>query len=176
MTIPCKIMESIILDELSKHLQKLNIPNDHQHGFRKGRSCLRLLFVLPHLLQMLLFSHPVSKPCSFESFKPISPEQVLFLIGRAQSETSELDPVPTWLVKECAVILAPFFAYVFNDGLQKGHLSPEQKRAVIYPGLKKPSLNPDDLANYRPISNLSFVSKLLERAVHAHCSVTHVSK
>ena len=65
------------------------------------------------------------------------------------------------------MILAPFFAYVFNDSLQKGHLSPEQKRAIIYPGLKKPSLNPDDLANYRPISNLSFVSKLLERAVHA---------
>ena len=50
---------------------------------------------------------------------------------------------------------------------KKGHLSPEQKRAVIYPGLKKPSLNIDDLANYRPISDLSFVSKLLERAVHA---------
>ena len=60
------------------------------------------------------------------------------------------------------MILAPFFAYVFNDSLQKGHLSHEQKRAIIYPGLKKPSLNPDDLANYRPISNLSFVSKLLE--------------
>ena len=38
---------------------------------------------------------------------------------------------------------------------------------IVYPGLKKPSLDPDDLANYRPISNLSFVSKLLERAVHA---------
>ena len=48
---------------------------------------------------------PCPKPCSFESFKPISPEQVLFLIGRAQRKTSELDPVPTWLVKECAVIL-----------------------------------------------------------------------
>ena len=78
-----------------------------------------------------------------------------------------VDPVPTWLVKECAVILAPFFAYVFNDSLQKGHLSPEKKKAIIYPGLEKPSLNPDDLANYRPILNLSFVSKLLERAVHA---------
>ena len=55
---------------------------------------------------------------------------------------------------------------MFNDNLPKGHLSPEQKWAVIYPGLKKPSLNPDDSANYRPISNLSFVSKLLERAVH----------
>ena len=65
---------------------------------------------------------PCPKPCSFESFKPISPEQVLFLIGRALSKTSELDPVSTWLVKECAVILAPFFVYGFNDSLQKGHL------------------------------------------------------
>ena len=87
---------------------------------------------------MLLFSHPVLNHVPFESFKPISPEQVLFLIGRAQSKTSELDSVPTWLVKECAVILAPFFAYMFNDSLQKGHLSPEQKRAIIYPGLKSP--------------------------------------
>ena len=43
----------------------------------------------------------------------------------------------------------------------------DQKRAIIYPGLKKPSLDPDDMASYRPISNLSFTSKLLERAVHA---------
>ena len=97
---------------------------------------------------------PCPKPCSFESFKPISPEQVLFLIGRAQSKTSELDPVPTWLVKECAVILAPLFAYVFNDSLQKGHRSPEQKRAIIYPGLKKPSLNPDDLTNTIGLSRI----------------------
>ena len=36
-----------------------------------------------------------------------------------------------------------------------------QKKAIVYPGLKKPSLDPDNLSNYRPISNLSFVSKLL---------------
>ena len=65
------------------------------------------------------------------------------------------------------MILAPFFAYVFNDSLQKSHLSPKQNMTIIYPGLKKPLPNPDDLANYRPISNLGFVSKLLERAVHA---------
>ena len=51
--------------------------------------------------------------------------------------------------------------------LEKGYLPASQKKAIVYPGLKKPSLDPDDLSNYRPISNLSFVSKLLERAVHA---------
>ena len=100
----------------------------------------------------------------------LSPQsRFFFLIGSARSKTSELDPVPTWLVKECAVtavILAPFFAYVFNDSLQKGHLSPKQNMTIIYPGLKKPSPKSDDLKNYRPISNLGFVSKLLERAVN----------
>ena len=73
----------------------------------------------------------------------------------------------TWLFQEFAPIFAPFFAHVFNVSLQKGYLPASQKRAIVYPGLKKPSLDPDDLSNYRPISNLSFVSKLLERAVHA---------
>ena len=41
-----------------------------------------------------------------------------------------------------------------------------QKRAMITPILKKPSLDPHDAANYRPISNLSYLSKLLERCVN----------
>ena len=41
------------------------------------------------------------------------------------------------------------------------------QKCVLCREYAKPSLNPDDSANYRPISNLSFVSKLLERAVHA---------
>ena len=38
-----------------------------------------------------------------------------------------------------------------------------QKMAVVTPLLKKASLEPHELKNYRPVSNLSFVSKLVER-------------
>ena len=110
---------------------------------------------------------PCPKPCCFDTFQPLTPEQVSILIKRAPDKTSDLDPVPTWLVQEFAPIFAPFFAHVFNVSLEKGYLPASQKKAIVYPGLKKPSLDPDDLSNYRPISNLSFVSKLLERAVHA---------
>ena len=96
-----------------------------------------------------------------------SADQVLILNKRAPDKTSDLDPVPTWLVQEFAPIFAPFFAHVFNVSLERGYLPASQKKTIVYPGLKKPSLDPDDLSNYRPISNLSFVSKLLERAVHA---------
>ena len=107
------------------------------------------------------------KPCSFESFKPLSQDQILFLIRRAPGKTSELDHIPTWSVRECAEILPPFIAHVFNDSSLKSYLPADQKRAIFYPGLKKPSFDPDDMASYHPISNLSFTSKLLERAVHA---------
>ena len=39
------------------------------------------------------------------------------------------------------------------------------KHAVVTPLLKKSGLDPDSLSNYRPISNLSFISKLLERFI-----------
>ena len=39
------------------------------------------------------------------------------------------------------------------------------KTAVITPRLKKPGMDINTAQNYRPISNLSFLSKLLERVV-----------
>ena len=46
-----------------------------------------------------------------------------------------------------------------------GRLPPSQKHAVVTPLQKKPGLDADDLKNYRPVSNLTFTSKLVERAV-----------
>jgi len=51
-----------------------------------------------------------------------------------------------------------------NALLCEGHLPVSQKKAVVTPLLKKSSSDVDDLKNYRPVSNLSFVSKLVERA------------
>ena len=39
------------------------------------------------------------------------------------------------------------------------------KQAVIRPLLKKPGMDVSDMKSYRPVSNLPFLSKLLERAV-----------
>jgi hypothetical protein len=42
------------------------------------------------------------------------------------------------------------------------------KRDMVVPLLKKENLNTDELKNYRPVSNLSFISRLLERIVSEH--------
>ena len=52
-----------------------------------------------------------------------------------------------------------------NASLREGRLPPSQKHAVVTPLQKKPGLDADDLKNYRPVSNLTFTSKLVERAV-----------
>ncbi len=41
---------------------------------------------------------------------------------------------------------------------------------MIKPGLKKPLLDSDDLKNYRPISNLTYLSKIIEKVVHHQIS------
>jgi len=76
-----------------------------------------------------------------------------------------LNPAPTWLIKRAANVLASVIAAVCNVSLEAGILPTPQKQADVTAPFKKPSLNPDDLNSYRPISNLSFLSKLTERAV-----------
>ena len=54
---------------------------------------------------------------------------------------------------------------LINASLTSGYVPQSFKIAVIKPILKKPNLDPNDLSNYRPISNLPFPSKILEKAV-----------
>ena len=54
---------------------------------------------------------------------------------------------------------------MFKLSLQSGYVPPALKVVVIRPLLKKPTLDPEVLANYRPISNLAFLSKVLEKVV-----------
>ena len=52
-------------------------------------------------------------------------------------------------------------------------MPPSKKHAIIRPRLKKPTLEPDDLNAYQPISNLSFLLKTIERVV-AVCFNEHM--
>ena len=57
------------------------------------------------------------------------------------------------------------FAELSNRSLSLGHVPAVFKIAQISPRLKKINLDSSDVRSYRPISNLSVLSKLLERLV-----------
>ena len=77
----------------------------------------------------------------------------------------ELEAFPTALLLEWLDSLLPCITAVFNNSLVSGVFPSVYKSALVKPLLKKMSLDPDDLKNYRPVSNLSFLSKVLERIV-----------
>ena len=70
-----------------------------------------------------------------------------------------------WLLKNNAETLAPFLCQLFNWSLEHGVVPSSFKSAYVTPLLKKADLDPADAKSYRPISNLSVISKLLERLV-----------
>ena len=52
-----------------------------------------------------------------------------------------------------------------NASLREGHVPVTQKHAIITPLIKKSTLDTSVLKNYRPVSNLTFMSKMIERIV-----------
>jgi Reverse transcriptase (RNA-dependent DNA polymerase) len=63
------------------------------------------------------------------------------------------------------LFMTPFLCQLFNWSLEHGLVPSSFKRAYITPLLKKSDLDSADVKSYRPISNLSVISKLLERLV-----------
>ena len=67
-------------------------------------------------------------------------------------------------------VLLPAISNIVNLSLTSGVVPAQFKVAHVTPLLKKPSLNPEDLRNFRPVSNLHFLSKILEKAVAVQLS------
>lgn len=92
-------------------------------------------------------------------------DEVRKLIMESPTKSCPLDPIPTFILKELVDTLLPFVTATINASLREGRLPASQKHAVVTPLLKKVGLDADELKNYRPVSNLTFLSKLVERVV-----------
>ncbi len=99
------------------------------------------------------------------TLSPISTADLSKILATTKSSSSPLDPMPSVLVKACSTSLIPLIKDIINSSLTSSTVPPPLKLAAITPLLKKPGLDPDDPNNFRPISNLTLLSKLLERAV-----------
>ena len=88
------------------------------------------------------------------------------MIKDLPNKSSSLDVIPLWLFKHCLPELLPIVHYIVNQSLKERIFPTALKEASIRPGLKKHTLDVDELKNYRPISNLTYLSKILEKAVH----------
>ena len=123
------------------------------------------------LLALILLSLEIPLP----TFESVSDEFVLKIISSASAKSCELDPIPTTLLHENLDILLPTITNIINTSLTPGIVPRDLKTAIVKPLLKKPSLDKNLLKNYRPISNLPFVSKILEKVV-LHTLLSHLQE
>ena len=104
-------------------------------------------------------------PPVFSAFSSVSEDQVAKIIKNSPSKSCSLDPWPTFLVIEFLDILITPITSVIHASLREGSCPKFFKQAHVTPLLKKSTLDREVLKNYRPVSNLNFVSKILERVV-----------
>jgi hypothetical protein len=111
------------------------------------------------------FTLPDTLPSKLSTFIPATLSEIRCLIFSSSNKQCQLDSIPTFLLKQCFNELGPIITTLINFSLSEGIFPSRFKTAHVRPLLKKPSLPPDDLNNYRPISNLNFISKILEKVV-----------
>ena len=109
------------------------------------------------------------------SFTKITPEDLKNILKLMKSKTSTADPIPTWVVKEAKSLLEPIFLHIINLSLSQNSFPDALKVARITPILKNETKDVEDFHNYRPVSNLEFLSKLLERSIYCQL-LDHIEK
>ena len=105
--------------------------------------------------------------CTFEQ---VTEREVGRCIRNMASKSCELDAIPTTTRKEVLdTIIVPITRTV-NVSLESGIFASKWKTAIVHPLLKKSGLDLR-LSNFRPVSNLSFISKLVVLTqFNKHCS------
>ena len=107
-------------------------------------------------------------------FKSVSEDEVYKIIKSSPTKSCALDPIPTWILKECIGPLLPVITQIVNLSLSSNIMPSSLKEAILAPLLKKVNLDFEIFKNFRPVSNLAFISKLIERVV-ASQFVDHMS-
>ena len=113
-------------------------------------------------------------PPSLSAFSPATPEEIRNIVLTSSNASCLLDSIPTFLLKSCLDSLLNPITTVINKALQDGFFPTTFKTANIYPLLKKHNLPHEELSSYRPISNLNFISKVLERVIQTRLN-NHLS-
>ncbi len=87
------------------------------------------------------------------------------IVQHLKSSTCYLDTLPTSFFKSVLNCLEADLLEVVNTSLLSGTFPNSLKTAVVKPLLKKRNLDNTMLSNYRPISNLPLIGKIIEKVV-----------
>ena len=98
----------------------------------------------------------------FDAFNPLSCDIVSSLIHKLNKTTCALDPFPTILLLShlCSIL-----DIIVNLSFSSGVFPTYFKSSIIFPLIKKQGLDPEILKTNGPVANLSFISKIIQKAI-----------
>ena len=101
----------------------------------------------------------------FSYFRSVTEAEVLRYMAETKKTCCSLDPINVSKLGRTYVSLAPAVRAIINSCFEEGHFVASEKRGLVRPYLKKIGLDANDFSNYRPVTNLSHLSKIIERAM-----------
>ena len=116
----------------------------------------------------------INSPISHSSYDPsisslvIEENTVLEELSKLDtSKATGPDNISAIFLKQCRSELKTSICALFNRSLKEGIVPVEWRKSNVVPVFKNKNSD-DDITNYRPISLLSIISKVLERLIHKH--------
>ena len=100
-----------------------------------------------------------------DTFPSITPAEVLKLINMSSNKSYWMDFIPTSLIKSFSTVFSEIISNLANLSISQGYFPLKFKLAQVTPLLKKVDLDKNAPSNYRRISNLNNISKLLEHLI-----------
>ena len=139
-----------------------------------GEKIIVLRNSLDSTSDIVLESNAIVHQCALSCFKSATLSDASELLGRMTIKSYALDPVPASVLKQCTSVLLPVMTQIVNQSLNLATFPDCFNLALLNPLLKKPTLDVEVLSKFRPISNLMFMSKLIEKVVASQL-INHIS-
>src|SRR5688572_27617532 len=166
-----KTMDSLLSRNIPKSLPSASSPSALASAFLNffNDKITNLCSSIPPCTSSFSFADnpTLSPPPELSSFHPVSDLEVRKIILSSTDSFCSLDLIPTKLLNSCIDAFVLPITHLINLSLSEGVFPTNFKNAVVTPLLKKPSLPKNEVSNYRPISNLNFISKVLERVLYS---------
>ena len=101
----------------------------------------------------------------FDKFALVSKEELIKIISVMNKTTCASDPFPTKLLMNHLPAVIDIILHIVNLSISTCIFPSSCKSSIVIPLIKKPGLDSEVLKNYRPVSNLSFLSKIIEKVI-----------
>ena len=147
---------------LPSHTCKYELSDRFQAFFKEKIMNIRKTFTIAQR------NYTDSVECNtvLNDFEPTTEDEIHTIISEYGINCSPDDPVPAYLLKNNIELFIPIWLDIVNLSLEQGSMD-LLKTAILIPLIKEldEMIDKDVLKNYRPVSNLTFLSKLIERVV-----------